>query len=418
MMDTQHPEIWLEAELPLILIAQPDAEVRRGMAEALDDYQICQVGDGLEALEVAREMEPDAIIADFDLPGLSGVNLCRRLREEEALCRVPVALTLPRCDEAFGAALEAGAAEVVVMPYSPVALKLRVRNLVKGTIYVREVERKNRVIIEALNDLRESEAMLVHAEKLSLLGELSTGIVHEINNPLNYSKSALFLLRRLVHTMEPGSEREEFEDLVGDVADGVERVTRIVRDLRAFASKRAMGTAEVDLRQVVRTARRLMGSHLSNLNYVEEMEEGLIVRGNENSLCQVVINLLKNGVEATEDAGRGLDDAEIRVTGEEDREGVILRVRDNGCGISKKARVSMFEPFFTTKDPGRGMGLGLSVCRRILEEHGVTIGVDSVPGQFTQITLRFPERREAADGESSGNSEGAPIGERVADCGH
>ncbi|NIP95014.1 MAG: hybrid sensor histidine kinase/response regulator, partial [Akkermansiaceae bacterium] len=77
-------------------------------------------------------------------------------------------------------------------------MKLRVRNLVKGAIYVREVERKNRVIIEALNDLRESEAMLVHAEKLSLLGELSTGIVHEINNPLNYSKSALFLLRRLV----------------------------------------------------------------------------------------------------------------------------------------------------------------------------------------------------------------------------
>ncbi|NIP95013.1 MAG: response regulator, partial [Akkermansiaceae bacterium] len=67
-MDTQHPEIWLEAELPLILIAQPDPEVRRGMGEVLDDYQLCQVGDGLEALEVAREMGPDTVIADFDLP--------------------------------------------------------------------------------------------------------------------------------------------------------------------------------------------------------------------------------------------------------------------------------------------------------------------------------------------------------------
>ena len=78
------------------------------------------------------------------------------------------------------------------------------------------------------------------------------------------------------------------------------------------------------------------------------------------------------------------------MTGKEHDEGVELRIRDNGCGISDKARSNMFEPFYTTKSRGRGMGLGLSICRRILEDHGATIRVESCKGEFTEFTLSFP----------------------------
>lgn len=409
-MDKKLPEIWLEPELPRILIAHPDEDIRRNMVEHLSDYHVREVSDGEEALKLTREEEPDAIIASLEMPGCGGAELCRILRADSVLRWVPVALITPANEQSFEQAIEAGAADVVTMPLSPIELRLRLRNMVRRKVYLRELERKNRVILEALNDLRESEAMLVQAEKLSLLGEMSAGIVHEINNPLNYSKSALYVLQRMVEEMEEGEAREKYDELVSDITDGIERVGHIVRDLRAFAMKGTVQITDVDLFNVVRMSARLFGNKLANINYNENVSEGLLVRGNENNLCQVILNLIKNGVEATEAAGRSLDESEIRVTGEENHEGVVLRVRDNGCGISERARASMFEPFYTTKDRGRGMGLGLSICRRILEDHGATIEVDSEQGKFTEFTLRFPA---GMDGEEKPEEESPGIQETM-----
>jgi signal transduction histidine kinase len=88
---------------------------------------------------------------------------------------------------------------------------------------------------------------------------------------------------------------------------------------------------------------------------------------------------------------------------------VELRVRDNGCGISPRERAKMFEPFFTTKDRGRGMGLGLSICRRILQDHGAMIGVESVPHQFTEFLLRFPAVHDESAEDTSPREIQAPF---------
>ena len=191
------------------------------MVAQLTEYNVREVSDGEDAYMLSLAEEPDAIIANFTMPRCSGVELCERLRADATLCWLPVAV-ITSDESSFEQAIEAGASEVVTMPVTPSELQLRLRNMVRGQIYLRELERKNRVILEALNDLRESEAMLVHAEKLSLLGEMSAGIVHEINNSLNYSKSALFVLQRMVKEMEEGEDREEYEELVADSTDGLE----------------------------------------------------------------------------------------------------------------------------------------------------------------------------------------------------
>lgn len=298
----------------------------------LPDYEITTAVDGPAVLAASELDNVDAILVDEALPPWGGSELCQRLRSNRDLDAVPVVIMLSRENaDGLEGALRAGAHEVLVKPCLPVELRIRVRNMVQRHRDYREVEKKNHILNEALSDLCESEAMLVQAEKLSVLGEMSAGIVHEINNPLNYSQTALFVLQSLVKKLENG-QREEFAEVVGDIGEGMERVGHIVRDLRAFASKGPMETVEVNLVSVIRTARRLLGDRLGTIRYDEDVPEELRIRGNENQLCQVVLNLLKNGVEATELAGRSLDEAAIRVWAREVGSWAEIHFRDNGCG--------------------------------------------------------------------------------------
>jgi C4-dicarboxylate-specific signal transduction histidine kinase len=322
------------------------------------------------------------------------LDLCRLLRDREGFDLVPVVMVSREKEEArMRAAVEAGVDEVIFCPFTVTELWIRVRNMVRSRLYLRQVEEKNAILNNALADLKESEAMLQQAEKLTQLGEMSAGIVHEINNPLNYSHTAMFILRRMLEDLE-GEQREEFEDVVGDIRDGLDRVNQIVKDLRAFATRSGDVSSELNLAGVVQTAVRLLGHKLSNISFECEVAEEILIRGNENQLCQVILNLIKNGVEATEMAKRGLENSCISVRAEETEEKVHLRIRDNGTGIDEKAKAQVFAPFFSTKGKGKGMGLGLSICVRIMEEHGGIISVDSEEGAFTEFTLTFPAVKE------------------------
>lgn len=394
LSDPSGPLVEDMGEDPRILVAHSASPECELIVEELKDHRVLLARDGEEVLSLARVTPLDAIILDEDLPPAGGIELCRRLKREISLASVPIAITTERSNEdSMADALAAGAHEFLFKPFSPTELQIRIRNLVQTHLYLAELERKNRVLNEALENLCESEAMLVQAEKLSVLGEMSAGIVHEINNPLNYSKTATFILGELVNDLD-GEQQEEFRDVIRDITEGIERVTHIVKDLRAFATKGNSQTTELNLVTVVRTARRLLGNRLSNISYTEEVPEELRIQANENQLCQVVLNLIKNGLEATEMAGRRLDEAEIRVTARDTEFAVELTIRDNGCGISADDEKRIFEPFFTRKAKGKGMGLGLSICRRILDDHGGSIRIQSETGRFTEFTLVFPHEAE------------------------
>lgn len=384
---------------PRVLVAQTESRLRRLIVKELGDCRVLLARTGDEVLEMAAKMALDAIVLDVDLPPHGGIELCRRMRSMDALVDVPIAITTVRTNEAsMSDAIAAGAHELLFKPFSRTELKIRIRNMVQTYQYLRELEGKNRTLNAALEDLCQSEAMLVQAEKLSVLGEMSAGIVHEINNPLTYCKTASYLLHELAPEIEPG-HREDFVDLVSDINEGLDRVAHIVKDLRSFASKGTNTTTELSLCALVRTARRLLGDRLSNIGYVEEVPPSLTIVGNENQLCQVVLNMIKNGVEATEMAGRRINEAEIRITAVETAEAVELVIRDNGCGLSKDDQARIFEPFFTKKERGKGMGLGLSICSRILADHKAGLRVASQPGKFTEFTISFP-----ADAFSSGGT--------------
>jgi signal transduction histidine kinase len=376
-----------------ILIAEDEEGLRSFLRIELEEMgcEVIEARDGLEAWELARQFMPNLVVADYMMPEMDGISLTRQLRESETTAQCPIVLVTARADDPTRIeALEAGVTDFLTKPFTIAELRVRIRNLLDGQRYQNELDVKNRELGKALDELHENEARLVHAEKLSSLGRMSAGIVHEVNNPLNYAKTALHALRMYTDDL-PEDEREEFAETVGDAEEGVGRVIQIISDLRSFTKGETRIFTHVNLADVVESARRLLSHDLQTAGFRCEVPGDLLVTGNDTQLCQVLVNLIQNATLAVAASADRGEEPEIAVMGEGiPGGGCILRVRDNGCGISDEDREKIFDPFFTKRQVGEGMGLGLSICHRIIESHHARIEVNSEPGRFTEFTIQFP----------------------------
>jgi two-component system sensor histidine kinase PhcS len=216
---------------------------------------------------------------------------------------------------------------------------------------------------------------------------MSAGIIHEINNPLNFTNQALFVLKRKGKHL-PDAEREHFDRIVADIKDGIGRVSSIVSDLRSFSHPDSGAQNSVDLAEAMQHAVRLMDKTLrdAGVDLDVTMPSPLFFIGDRNQVIQVLINLVQNAV----DALKGRAEPCITVTVTEQADGITLKVSDNGCGISSENLQRVFDPFFTTKGVGEGMGLGLSVTYRLVHQMRGSISVASDLGEGTTFSLRFP----------------------------
>ena len=163
----------------------------------MGDYQLSGGRtDGEKALQLANRFQPDLILLDWMMPERDGLEVCRLIRGTAGFERVPIVMLTARIDERSKIeALEAGANDFLTKPFAPTELKLRINQLLNSGRFEKEVVQKSEELGSLLAELKESESMLVQAEKLSSLGQMSAGIIHEINNPLNYAKTNLYSLR-------------------------------------------------------------------------------------------------------------------------------------------------------------------------------------------------------------------------------
>ncbi len=247
-----------------------------------------------------------------------------------------------------------------------------------------ELAARNDELIATLKRLRETEAQLAQSEKLASIGRLGAGIVHEINNPLNYVKSAIYLLKKKGKLMPP-ELMESVNSIAEDIGEGIDRVAAIVSDLRTFAHPENRGTRPIDLHETSRKALRLLMKEISDrgVTLVDEIPPGITAQADDNYLIQILLNLVQNSMDAL--AGRPAPT--ILIKAQETAVGVDLIVRDNGMGIPQENLTKIFDPFFTTKDVGQGMGLGLSICFRLVQQMGGEVKIDTVEGSHTQFTL-------------------------------
>ena len=376
----------------VVQVVDDEPDMRSFIVNTLaKSHRVIQSGDGLAGLAMAREKRPDLLVLDLMLPGMDGLDVCKELKSNEATRTIKIVLLTARMDEQSKlTALERGADDFLTKPFSSTELTTRITNLLQAADLEAQVRTRNQELETTLKRLKETEVQLVQSEKMNALGKLSAGLLHEINNPLNFTTMALDLAE------QQASENESLLETLKDIAQGMSRIRTVVSDLRGFAHPPSLSDAEpFKLQAAVTTAMRMASQELRDIHVDTAALDGIEVVGDQNQVVHVMINLLVNSAHALRSAPAGRRTAiSISAVPRGDRVDVLLR--DNGTGVKPEDLPRLCEPFFTTKEVGQGTGLGLSICHTIVKNHGGTLDITSQHGEWTQVRFDLATAPAAA----------------------
>ena len=246
-----------------------------------------------------------------------------------------------------------------------------------------------------------AEQHLIQASKMATLGEMATGVAHELNQPLSVIKTASSFLRRKAHDKERIQE-DILKTMAEEIDNHVDRASKIIGHMREFGRKSDVVKEKVQVNNVLRRAVDFFKQQLKlrEIEVVEDFHEDLPpVLADPNRLEQVFVNLLINArdaIEKKEAQGDRKEEANRITLKTKTEEGmVIVEVTDTGAGIPEAILHRIFEPFFTTKKVGKGTGLGLSISYGIVHDYDGTIKVESKEGEGATFIIRFPRIHEA-----------------------
>ncbi len=270
---------------------------------------------------------------------------------------------------------------------------------VGGALALFSVRRLQGAIRQAAEQKCLLDQQLIQSQKLASIGELSSGIAHEINNPLAIMGQEVEWIRHLLGEVEGklGPGEAELKDSLQEIGRQVERCREITHKLLDFARKKEPLIQSVDINRLVEDMARLVEreASLHNIRLERYYSENLPEAHTDAPLVrQVVLNILNNATHAIQ------KDGTITIRTREQRDGSLeIQVSDTGSGIPKEYLDKVFDPFFTTKPPGQGTGLGLSICHGIMDRLGGRISLESEEGKGATFTIHLPPAR--TKGESS-----------------
>jgi signal transduction histidine kinase len=238
----------------------------------------------------------------------------------------------------------------------------------------------------AERDKAQTDEQLLQSQKLASLGELSSGIAHEINNPLAIIRQEAEWLLQLFK-QEASPDAAEVNNCLTEIVHQVDRGREITHNLLNFARRRQPVVQAVHLNGVVEDMARLVEKEAQARHITLEKRlnpELPLIHSDSPLLRQVVLNLLNNAIQAID------KDGAITIVTQAAGDQVMIQISDTGCGIPPEHLSQIFDPFFTTKPQGKGTGLGLSICHGIIHRLGGRITVASKVGQGSSFTIKLP----------------------------
>lgn len=412
-------------------------------------FRVAFAVDGESAIKQIKYRPPQLVLLDVMMPGIDGFETCQRLKADPLTRDVPVIFTTALVDaENKVKGLSLGAVDYITKPFQQeeviarVRLHLQLCNLTKtleeqNRLLRQEIEQRKKAEAElnqALRTLEQTQVQMVQSEKMSALGQLVAGVAHEINNPVNfiygnlghaneYIQDLLELLNLYRQhcscpdaAIEDKLEAIDIEFLIDDLPKmlssmkvGAERIRQIVTSLRTFSRLDEAEMKPVDIHEGLDSTLMLLQSRFkakpnrSAIEVIKEYRNLPLVECYAGHLNQVFMNILINAIDAIDEKSRNQEsEANLASTVEQanhiristeviDQDRVVIRIADNGCGISEETISRLFDPFFTTKIVGKGVGLGLSISYQIIvKQHGGDLTCISTPEQETEFVITIP----------------------------
>ncbi len=407
-----------------ILIVDDELVSRMKLKKIMENLGDCQTAEsGEEALDIVMGGNPpDLILLDIIMPGMDGYQVCQRLKFDSGTKDIPVIFLSANADiEDITRGLELGAVDYITKPFNREEVKARARTHLTLKKMREELHAKNFVLEAQMSDLmekteqlRQKDLQLIEMDRIAGIGTLASGIAHEINNPLGFVKSSVFSLRKGFHKMatalkyrgdEPPPEtldngcedyydREKLDNIVHSmetrferIERGIERITKIVNSLKRFSRLDMEPVGKIDINKSMEDAIEILTNERGQgVKFVKEFQEVPPMECSPAEINQAILHILKNALDAVDSKGTVKMNTNFQQTDNR----IVIRIADDGKGMSPDVARQALNPFFSTKPVGTGTGVGLSLTERIIKRHNGRLDISSSEGEGTTVTLTLP----------------------------
>ncbi len=424
----------------LVIDDQPVVvESIRRLLTAEPDIELHACSDPTLALSIAAELRPSVILQDLVMPEVDGLILVKFLRAHPHTKETPIVVLSSQDDaKTKAAAFSAGANDYLVKLPDPIELIARLhyhskayysllkrdeaeKTFVYNKVLEEKVKERTSELKAALDSLKQTQAKLIHNEKMNSMGQLVAGIAHEVNNPINFIYGNLNYMNGYVQDLlaliqayrsyclasTPDiDEKLEALDLDFSAPDvlqsfvslrsGANRIRNLVLSLRNFSRSDEAELKTVNLHEGLDSTLAMLGEQIESITIEKNYGDLPHVECYPGPLNQVFMYVIKNAldvlkrVDLSDSSDKKVPLLNISTAVLEDNS-VAIWIADNGPGISPEIKDRIFDPFFTTKAVGEGSGLGLSISHQIVTvQHGGKIKCYSVPGQGTKVFVQLP----------------------------